>query len=739
MIKDSEITKGVQGMNVIDNLNAIQNSNATHASLVTVSMREEFNKWLVEGNVKKYPVGIILSCIDKVSDYAIQKKISPVGIWEYMQFKAFKPVYNKLLETKLLKITDKSTFKIFIISGQLYLKFLKEKPWVQKVSLTDEEIEKSKVKEQVDTENRPIKAMDPEDVIAWLVTQPNANGTLYLEHVVRQYMRSLHSAPMKLSMLSVENRNVFDCHTVPELDKLWNIFKTAQNYKKVNSDMSGMFSAGLGVYRRYLDSIADNDNHSVVVQSVKAPTQEVASSYNAVLLKTLEGHFQHGFRSNSPIELRRFRRFVMDDYGKEVILSDVDLNNLILSFGTLFEGKVYVIQTDATERIKNVIDSAIKDCTEIIFYGAFYEQNEDWLFPARIISDEMLKNTLMNLFPHFVHKKNYFTFELQSGTELVRIECEVLRVWGDDVLLSYEQLSERLPYIPIDKIKYVLSQSGDFIWNSEGVYANISKVDITDEEHASITDFVARAYLKDGYASLSDIPIGEIAERNFELSFTAVQNAAFAIVLADKYDKRGKIVIRKGDILDALSIMKEHCRSLEKCSLRDLLDFERELTGESHRWIPMEAGYATMIRSDENTYLAEKYVCFNTYEIDNVLDQFIESNYLPLRNITTFSVFPDCGQVWNLFLLESYCRRFSKQFRFEVLAVNSKNAGVIVRKNHKASYIEIMADAVAVSDIEFEKTAIEDFLCSNGYIGRRSYARVYELIEMAKVIRERRD
>ena len=739
MIKDSEITKGVQGMNVIDNLNVLQNSNATHASLATVSMREEFNKWLVEGNVKKYPVGIILSCIDKVSDYAIQKKISPVGIWGYMQFKTFKPVYNKLLEAKLLRITDKSTYKTFIISGQLYLKFLKEKPWVQKVSLTDEEIDKCKVEEQVNTENKPIKAMDPEDVIAWLVTQPNANGTLYLEHVVRQYMRSLYSAPMKLSMLSVENRNVFDCHTVPELDKLWDIFKTAQNYKKVNSDMSGMFSAGLGVYRRYLDSIADNDNHGVVVQSVKASTQEVASSYNAVLLKTLEGHFQNGFRSNSPIELRRFRRFAMEDYGEEIILSDVELNNLILSFGTLFEGKVYVVQTDATERIKNVIDSATKDCTEIIFYSALYEQNEDWLFPAGIISDEMLKNTLMSLYPNFVHKKNYLMLEVRSGTEIVKIGCEVLRVWSDDIILSYEQLSERLPYIPIDKIKYVLSQSGDFIWNSEGVYAYISKVDITDEEHASIADFVARAYLKDGYASLSDIPLGEIAERNFELSFTAVQNAAFAIVLADKYDKRGKIVIRKGDILDALSIMKEHCRSLEKCSLRDLLDFERELTGESHRWIPMEAGYTTMIRADENTYLAEKYVCFNTREIDNVLDQFIENNYLPLRSITTFSVFPDCGQVWNLFLLESYCRRFSEQFRFEVLAVNSKNAGVIVHKNHKASYIEIMADAVAVSDIEFEKTAIEDFLCSNGYIGRRSYARVDELIEMAKAIRERRD
>ena len=737
--KESGTMKGVQGMDEIKQFNIVKSSNATQTSLASVSMRELFLNWLIDGNVKKYPVGIILSCLDKISDYAIQKKTSTVGIWEYMQFNAFKTVYNKLLEAKLLRLTDKSTYKVFIVAGQLYLKFLKEKTWIQKVALTGRVIEDAAVKEQVDTGNQPIKAINPEDVIAWLVTQPNTKGTLYLEHVVRQYMRSLRSAPMKLSAPLIGMRDVFACRTVSEFDELWSIFQTASNYKKVNSDMSGMFSAGLGAYRRYLESIAGNDNQSVDIQLLKAPLQEANHSCSDILRKTLEKHFQNGFRSNSPIELRRFRRFVMEDYEEEITLSDEELNNLILSFGTLFEGKVYIIQTDATERIKSAIDSAINEGAEIVFYSAFYEQNEDWLFPASIISEEMLKNTLMSLYPQFIHKKNYLAFKVQIGSEIAKIRCEVLRVWGGDVLLSYEQLSERLPYIPVDKIKYVLAQSGDFIWNAEGIYTYTGKVDITDEEYTSIANFVATAYLKNGYASLSDITLGEIVERNYELSLTAIHNAVFTIVLADKYDKRGKIIIRKGDILDALSIMKEHCCSLERCSLRDLLDFEREITGETHRWIPMEAGYSTMIRADEDVFLAEKYVRFNVLEIDSVLDQFLEGNYLPLRSITTFSVFPDCGQAWNLFLLESYCRRFSERFYFELLAVNSKNAGVIVRKNYTASYIEIMADAVAFSDVVLEKAPIEDFLCNNGYIGRRSYAKANELIELANAIRERRD
>lgn len=733
--KKFKIKKGMQGMDVLRNLTTVKSSNVKQVSLASVSMRELFLNWLFDGNSKKYSVEVILSCLDKISDYSIQKKINVVGSWEYMQFNAFQQVYNKLLKGKLLRVADRSTYKVFIVAGQLYLKFLREK-----VLLPDGVIEDAMVqKEQIDIDNPQNKAIDPEDVISWLITQPNAKGTLNLEHVVRQYMRSLRSAPMKLSSSTLESRDVFACRTVSELDKLWSTFKTAQNYKKVNNATSGMFSAGLGVYRRYLENIADNDNQSVASQLVKAEKQETPPFSSEILLKTLGNHFQNGFRSNSPIEMRRLRRFIMEDYGEEVMLSDEDIDKSILSFGTIFEGKVYILQADANERIKRVIDSAIKEGVEIIFYSAFYAQNEDWLFPASIISEEMLRNLVMSLYPRFIHKKKYLVFEVRSENELAKMECELFRVWGTDVLLSYEQLSERLPYIPIDTIKYTLTQSRDFIWNAEGVYTHTSKVDITDEEYTTIADFVETAYFKDGYASLSDIALGEIAEHNYELSLTAIHNAVFAIVLTDKYDKRGKIIVRKGDRLNALSVMKEHCRSLEKCSLRDLLDFERELTGEIHRWIPMEAGYAIMIRADKDTFLAEKYVRFSVLEIDNVLDQFVAGNYLPLRRITTFSMFPDCRQTWNLFLLESYCRRYSEQFRFEVLSVNSKNAGVIVRKNFTLSCIEIMADAVAVSNVVLEKTAIEDFLYSNSYIGRRSYAKTNELIELANVIRRRRD
>ena len=462
-------------------------------------------------------------------------------------------------------------------------------------------------------------------------------------------------------------------------------------------------------------------------------------AFAEMIIAVMQKRFPNGFRINSPIELLRFRRFAADDFGYESSITDEDLMKTITSCGTSFDGKVYVIDNEIESRIQNEVDLAISGGSEIIFYNSFYVRHEEWLFVGSIVSEEMLRNILIELYPKYKYKTNYFSPKLEKGTELSKINSEILRVWGSDVKLSYEQLSERLPYIPLDKIKYALAQNGDFIWNTTEVYTYVDKVDVTDEECATIAEYVAVACRITGYASLSEVPLGEIETRNSELSLTAIHNAVFGIVLADKYDKRGKIITLKGDTLDALTIIKEHCRTLEKCSLQDLLDFEKELTGESHRWIPMEAGYSVMVRADKDNFVAENYVHFDIAEIDGALDLFVTDNYLPLKSVTSFAVFPHCGQAWNLFLLESYCRRFSDRFYFEVLAANSRNAGAIVRKSCHLSYDQIMADAVVGSGIPLEKETIVEFLCNSGYIGKRFYAKSDELIKQAKAIRERRN
>jgi hypothetical protein len=457
------------------------------------------------------------------------------------------------------------------------------------------------------------------------------------------------------------------------------------------------------------------------------------------LIEVLSTHFPNGFRVNSLIEMTRLRSFMDDDMSIGISITDQDLERFITNYGTLFNGKVYFVDSKTEYKIIAEVDAAVDSGLGLFFYSEFYERHRNWLSAEGIISEDMFRSILERIYPTFSFRTNYFTVNATRGNEIAQIEIAIKDAWGDDLLLNYEQVFERLKYVPINKIKQTMGQNNGFIWNNRETFTFIDKFAISDGESVAIKEYVEAVCHTKGYASIGDVPLGDIEETNYELSLTAIHNAVFKLCLADKYQHNGKIVIRKGDTLDALTIMKTYCRTLDKCSLKELLDYERELTGESHRWIPMEAGYAEMVRADEDVFISENYVYFDCEAIDNALDLFVAGEYLPLRSITTFAAFPHCGQAWNLFLLESYCRRFSKRYRFALLSVNSRNAGVIVRQTCDWSIDEVFADAVAHSDTSLDKAAIEDFLCSYGYIGRRSFAHVNKIIERVRFVREEWD
>jgi len=107
------------------------------------------------------------------------------------------------------------------------------------------------------------RVINPDDFVAWLTTQTNANGSLFLIKIAKLYTYNLISVPPKLDIpLTAEERNIFCCLTINEFDRLCEVFRNAPNYNEVNHRANhGAFSAGLGAYRRYLDSLAGQNNN----------------------------------------------------------------------------------------------------------------------------------------------------------------------------------------------------------------------------------------------------------------------------------------------------------------------------------------------------------------------------------------------------------------------------------------------------------------------------------------------
>lgn len=748
-----------------------------HTLLSSGSLREAFLDWLSEEHSQNLDLDVLVNSFDSISEYILRKKIYKVNLWSVSQHSVFQSLYNKISSNKWLKIFNRTTYKVFLTAGQLYLKFLEDKPYAIKMDLP---------KEINEVENN--ESSIPQDTAALALTEKHESMKLFVDFAhpelcaktrpVNCFINGQAVIPEKQNwtslLIAITER--FIAEDNPNLSDLENksLYGSKVFFMPRKTDFRAYhkLSNGKWIYTNYNPQIIVKiigklcqhcqislsnvvisylPKDSLIESSIRPNIHMVeasATSFKTILEPTLakriteiiSTYFPNGFRIDSPIELMRFRHFAGEEIDNKIPSNDEELKRAIASCGTIFGGKIYVIDNEIESSIQKNVDLAFSEGAEIIFYSSFYKQHEEWLFPGSVISEEMLKNILMKLYPEYTHKVNYLSPKHENGTELDKIKNEIMRVWGKDVIMNYQQLATRLPYIPIEKIKYVLAHDESFIWNSKEVYSHVDMVDITKEECATIAEYVEESCRKNGYAPFSGIPLGEIEERNYELTSTAIYNAVFRIVLVDKYDRRGKIIIPKGDTLNPLSIIKKYCSTLDKCSLQDLLNFHRELAGETrNRSIPMEAAYSVMVRTNKNSFVAEKYVHFDTAEIDSILDLIVTGEYIPLKSITTFAAFPHCGYSWNLFLLESYCRRFSDRFRFDTPSVNSRNAGAIIRKSCSLKYVEVMADAVAKSGVALDKKTVSKFLYKSGYIGRSTTAKTTEIIEKAKTIRERRN
>lgn len=497
-----------------------------------------------------------------------------------------------------------------------------------------------------------------------------------------------------------------------------------------NDDQHNRYFAAL---RKYLEFVQIDSSANIVIN-------KSAFTVNVVEKKEIEDtlitHYQYGFNISSPIEIMRFKNYYKSDHGTDCNLDDALIISTVKSIGFDFEGKVYVIPQSTFGKIKCIIDETIHAGGMILYYEEFFNQNEQWLCESHILSANMLRNVIEEM-SQYQCKYSYFLLTKQKSNELDAVKLELERVWGDYILQNLRELHEKLPYVPIDKIKYALSYGENFFWNSFETYANIKFFKITDSQIQLLKSTASTLCDEKGSFLFEDLHITDILSENFELSETAFHDIIFNY-LSKEFSRNSKVISRKGESVDATTGIIQYCRTRKSCSMSELEAVMKEKSGELRYPIVIEAGNIAMVRIELDKFVADDLVQFDIDKIDTILEDIIQDEFIGLKEINTFNAFPFCGYAWNSYLLESFCRRFSKKFKYECITPNSKNAGAIIKKSCQLTYHEIMAKAIAQSVADLNENAVFEFLVSAGYMIRRQYSNIKDLLEQAASLRERR-
>lgn len=450
----------------------------------------------------------------------------------------------------------------------------------------------------------------------------------------------------------------------------------------------------------------------------------------------LSTYYQYGFKIDSIRELMRFRQF-SETMGFAVPDDDEALKEAIRAEGNLIEDKVYCKSSNLSDELKAIVEAIFASGSGVIYYESLFEMEADWMASHAITSEEILKEYLQKCLPGCSFSKKFMLNGIKR-TEKEAVTAEIIRVWGEDQTENVEILSERLPYIPLSNIWRTISGNDFFVLSNEGEYLFLERFLITEDEESAILSFVESSCEENGFASLNDVPLGDIMEQNYNLSSVTIYNAIYKKVLMAKYYLNSKILTKDKPDLDTISLLKVYLNDRDECAFDEIANKVVELTGSPNRQYAFQALYDEMVRVDVGHYVANHSVTFSVDEIDNVLSSFITNQFAAIRDVTTFAMFPVCGQNWNHYLLESFCYKYSRRYSLHTLNFNDKNAGIIAEKDCDKPYIEMLAIALARSDLNLTSENAGRYLFQTGYMAKSKYGRMDEIVQLAQKLREER-
>ncbi len=446
----------------------------------------------------------------------------------------------------------------------------------------------------------------------------------------------------------------------------------------------------------------------------------------------LHKHFPNGIRPNSIIDLNKLKKYYFEKAGKCISDDVTDISCAIKNAGIQHGDKVYVLSAQDKQHITCLVDKLQENGNRILYYDEFYNVHADFFQEMQIFSSELLQPILSELFPSL----KFYSTDCRIDAHTT-VESEILRCFETAVILSCKDLKKMLPYIPITTIKQTLSRASEFINVSEGVYTHVSKINFDKSECHEVCEKIEKEITSNGFAPLASIAIAACTELNPELTETAIKNGMVRKFLGSRFKRRGNIVTSKETTANATAIFENFCRTHDRLTLKELFDFEEDINGKRYTRSLFTA-YNIMVRIDRDTFIADGEIQFDVGATDNALGRFFHGEVIPLRAVSSFMSFPYIERYqWNLFLLESYCRRFSNRFSFQCLSVSSKSVGAIIKKSANfCNYTEALATAVAAQSIKITTTSVADFLFHSGYIARRT-GFVEGVVERARLLRER--
>lgn len=461
--------------------------------------------------------------------------------------------------------------------------------------------------------------------------------------------------------------------------------------------------------------------------------------------EVLRQYFKKGFRMDSPLEIRKFKRYYTATHDRELTDPDDDISKKIKQLCIIYEGKAFLPDVMLSEELKdellNYIESAFADGKSAIYYQAIFAEFSDAFLDYHIHDADMLKSYLTFIGDgKFFINRSFISKTPDVSMDPLSEVRSCLQDYGRPA--TYDEIFAALPHLPQSKIKFILASNVEFVNNGRSEYFHESIVHLSDEELDGISEIIQRTIDEKDFIGGNELydaihaKYPYIIDENHILSMYGFRDALKA-KLGDKFSFKGNIISHSGQELSMADVFAKYARSHDTFTLSELQSLANNLA----TLIYFEAIYENSLRISRDQFVAKTAAHFPVEAMDEALDRICMGKYIPLLEATNFGAFPYVGFPWNIFLLEHYVASYSQKYMLLHSSFNGTEcAGAIVKRSAGIdSFDDLIVDLLANNQIEMKKAPVLQFLSDKGYLARRRYSEIESLIIKANAQRQRKD
>ena len=564
-----------------------------------------------------------------------------------------------------------------------------------------------------------------EDFYKWLLNEKKLSPS-----TSRHHKAGINDANKFITENHLVDSSMFDCDA-EELTSLMKRLSKNEEFIALNNSCYNRLTAAM---YKYLEFISGSEVESDVDEDLDLTPYEII----------LQEAFPRGFRLDSAIEIKKFKRHWASLNDEDIELEDKKIEQYIKYCGVVYDGRVYSPSSMLSEELEmklfSYINSSFTQGVSALYFEALFNEFSDDFLEYCMYNAEMLKEYLA-----FVNKGQYHindNFISKDANVVVDPVDEVKRcLINASVPMSYDELYEKLSHIAPQKIKQILNFNSDFISNGRSEYFHIDITVLTEDYLADISTIITDAISDKKFMGGNELieaissKYPYIIESNSTISELGLRNA-IGYKLKTRFAFEGNIISSKNEHLSMMDVFAEFCKKRSAFTLDELKMLKQEL----NTTIYFDAVYENSLRVSQTNFVSKEQARFDTVSTDLAIDRFCTGDYIPLYKIDQFGSFPDAGFQWNSYLLEHYVAIYSANYKLIHCTFNETACvgGIVKKSSHIETFDDLITDALSNSYIELEKEAALQFLCDEGYLARRHYSGIGEVLIKANELRNQK-